>query len=93
MSNPKGKRFSLEANPWSGDAPEREWAANVCERIRTKAKGLASGRWTPADAYDLVLYENGSYQCWCGFIQGAFCLARASGRTAPQRVQDRLDNR
>ena len=32
-------------------------------------------------------------QCWCGFIQGAFYLARASGRTAPQRVQDRLDNR
>ena len=42
-----------------GDGPEHEWAANVCERIRTKAGGLASGRWTPAKSYDLVLYENG----------------------------------
>jgi hypothetical protein len=42
-----------------GDAPERQWAAIVCERICTKAGGLASGRWTPAESYDLVLYENG----------------------------------
>lgn len=42
-----------------GYEPEREWATNVCESIRTKAGKLASGRWTPAESYDLVLYENG----------------------------------
>jgi hypothetical protein len=55
---PKGKAVLAGSEPAVGDAPEREWAANVCERIRKKAKGLASGRWTPADSYDLVLYEN-----------------------------------
>ena len=54
----KGKAVLAGSEPAVGDAPEREWAANVCERIRKKAKGLASGRWTPADSYDLVLYEN-----------------------------------
>jgi hypothetical protein len=39
--------------------PEREWASIVSESIRTKAGKLASGRWTPAESYDLVLYENG----------------------------------
>ena len=42
-----------------GDGLEHEWANNVCESIRTKARKLASGRWTPAESYDLVLYENG----------------------------------
>jgi hypothetical protein len=42
-----------------GDGPEREWASNVCESIRTKAGKLASGLWTPAGPYDLVLDENG----------------------------------
>jgi hypothetical protein len=55
----EGKAVLAGIEPALGDAPEREWAANVCERIRVKADGLASGRWTPADAYDLVLYENG----------------------------------
>jgi hypothetical protein len=40
------------------DAQQRAWAAVVCESIRKKTAGLSSGRWTPADAYDLVLYEN-----------------------------------
>jgi len=41
-----------------GDAPAREWAANVCERVRVKAAKLASGHWTPADSHVLVIYEN-----------------------------------
>ncbi len=45
-------------DPVVGDAPEHDWAAKVCARIRTKGDGLATGRWTRADAYDLVLYEN-----------------------------------
>ena len=44
-----------------GDEPEREWAANVCQRIRTKADGLASGNVLQSrpPLADLVLYENG----------------------------------
>lgn len=54
----EGKAILAGSEPAVGDTPEYEWAANVCERIRAKANGLASGRWTSASAYDLVLYEN-----------------------------------
>ena len=52
-----GKAVSCD-NGVAGDAPEREWASVVSERIRVKAAGLASSRWAPADNYVLVLYEN-----------------------------------
>lgn len=42
------------------EAQQQTWAAVVFARVRTKAAGLASGRWTPADSYDLVIYEHGS---------------------------------
>jgi hypothetical protein len=54
----KGKAVLVGEDPAVGDAPERDWAANVCERVRVKAAGLATGRWIPADAYELVIYEN-----------------------------------
>jgi len=54
----EGKAVLAGSEPAVGDTPEYDWAANVCERIRVKANGLASGRWISATAYDLVLYEN-----------------------------------
>jgi hypothetical protein len=54
----EGEAILAGSEPAVGDEPEHDWAAKVCERIRAKADGLASGRWTPADTYDLVLYEN-----------------------------------
>ena len=53
----EGKPVSCD-NGVVGDAPEREWASVVSERIQVKAAGLASGHWALADDYVLVLYEN-----------------------------------
>jgi hypothetical protein len=54
----EGKPVFAGRDPEVGEPPAHDLAAIVCERIRKKAEGLASGRWTRADAYDLVLYDN-----------------------------------
>jgi hypothetical protein len=51
----EGRAGFAGSDPAVGDAPEHEWAAKICERIRLKTEGLASRRWTPAETYDLVL--------------------------------------
>ncbi|MGO9058055.1 MAG: hypothetical protein ACLQU2_11825 [Candidatus Binataceae bacterium] len=49
-----------ELEPGSmGDEQERLWALLMLEAIKRKAAKLAGGDWNPADAHDLVLYDNG----------------------------------
>lgn len=48
------------ATPGSmGDEQERLWSELALSAIRVKDAKLGGGNWNPADAYDLVIYDNG----------------------------------
>lgn len=61
INNERGIDNHYELRPGSvGDEQERLWVQLAMQALRTKAQKLANGRnWRPADAHDLVIYDNG----------------------------------
>ena len=61
IMNERGIDNHYENRPGSmGDEQERLWASLVFDRVKVKTAKLAGGgNWNPADAYDLVIYDNG----------------------------------
>jgi len=59
INNERGTDNHYELRPgWGGNQAEQEWASLVFDAIQRKAAKLAKGDWNPADAYDLVIYDN-----------------------------------
>lgn len=78
---------SLTGRGWVGDELERQWASLVLSHIQRKTESLR--RFTPADEYQLLVYDNTHFVFADLAVAGPFLVAKLSEWEAEARESKR----